>query len=153
MASPTLTEGRCTQFQRRRPWAAASLRRSCEPACERTTWSTPRSWPATELVHPVEGSISPQCRTHSKVTHVGQEGVDLDHFLDGRASLLENGLEVGDAGGSLLLDGPFNEVALGVAGDLARAIDGGGRLDGLGLGYGSVLSTTHQHPRNDREHT
>ena len=70
---------------------------------------------------------------HGEVGHVGQEGVDLDHLLDGRARLLEDSLEVGDAGSRLLLDGALNQVALGITGDLARAVDGAGRLDGLGL--------------------
>ncbi len=78
--------------------------------------------------------MDPEVRgAHGKVGHVGQEGIDLDHLLDGRASLLEDGLEVADASGRLLLDGALNQVALDIAGDLTRAVDGSGRLDGLGL--------------------
>ena len=65
--------------------------------------------------------------------HVGQEDVALDDLFNRRAGLLEDGLEVGNAGGRLLLDGALDEVALGVAGDLSRAVDGVGRFDGLGL--------------------
>lgn len=79
---------------------------------------------------------------HGKVGHVGQEGVDLDDLADGRAGLLEDGLEVGDAGGRLLLDGALDQVALGVAGDLAGAVDGGGGLDGLGLRDRSGISVS-----------
>ncbi len=71
--------------------------------------------------------------TYSKVGHVGDEDVDLDHLLDARASLLKDGLEVLDALGGLLLDGAFDKVALRVGGDLTRAVDGAGGLDGLGL--------------------
>jgi len=67
------------------------------------------------------------------VCHVGQEDVALDDLFNRRAGLLEDGLEVGNAGGRLLLDGALDEVALGVAGDLSRAVDGVGRFDGLGL--------------------
>jgi hypothetical protein len=38
-----------------------------------------------------------------------------------------------------LLDGALDQVALGIAGDLARAVDGAGRLDGLGLRSWSEL--------------
>ena len=81
-------------------------------------------------------------RAHGKVGHVSQEGVDLDDLLDGRAGLLEDGLEVGNAGGRLLLDGALDQVALGIAGDLAGAVDGGGGLDGLGLWDGSGISVS-----------
>lgn len=70
---------------------------------------------------------------YGKVGHVGQEDVALDDLFDRRAGLLEDSLEVGNAGSCLLLDGALDEVALGVTGDLARAVDGVGRLDGLGL--------------------
>lgn len=70
---------------------------------------------------------------YGKVGHVGQENIDFDNLPDGGASLLENGLDVGDASTGLLLDGALNEVALGVAGNLAGAVDGGRGLDGLGL--------------------
>lgn len=65
--------------------------------------------------------------------HVGQEDVDFDDSLDGGASCGENGLQVRDARGRLLANGTLDEVALGVAGDLARAVDGRGCLDGVGL--------------------
>lgn len=70
---------------------------------------------------------------YGKVGHVGDEGVHLDDLGKRRASLLKDGLEVLNALPGLLLDRAGDEVALGVAGDLARAVDGGGGLDGLGL--------------------
>lgn len=88
------------------------------------------------------GPMRSERGTHSKVGHVGQEGVDLDHLLDGRASLLKDGLEVANAGSRLLLDGALNQIALGIAGDLARAVDGGGGLDGLGLRNGQTRVQT-----------
>lgn len=71
--------------------------------------------------------------TYGKVTHVGEEDVDLDDLGNGRAGLLEDGLEVGDALLGLLGDVALDQDALGVEGDLAGAVDGGGGLDGLGL--------------------
>lgn len=71
--------------------------------------------------------------SHHKALHVGQEDVDLDHFLDAGAGSRENGLEVLNALSGLLLNGALEEIALGVQGDLAGAVDGGGGLDGLGL--------------------
>jgi hypothetical protein len=67
-----------------------------------------------------KGFLAQGC-SHSKVVHVDQEGIDLDS------------LEVGNALSSLLLNGALNQVALSVTGDLARAVDGGRGLDGLGL--------------------
>ena len=97
------------------------------------------------LVHALQGARSAHCTvtksgrgcSHGEVGHVGQEGIDLDHLLDGRAGLLKDSLEVGNASGSLLLDGALDQVALGIAGNLARAVDGGWGLDGLGLRRGS----------------
>ena len=91
---------------------------------------TPRPFSASGTTTP---PLAAGVCTHGKVGHVGQEDVDLDHLLDRRAGLLEDGLEVADAGRRLLLDRALDQVALGVAGDLARAVDGAGRLDGLGL--------------------
>lgn len=65
--------------------------------------------------------------------HVGQEDGDLDNLGHGGASLLNDGLEVLAALAGLLADSALNELTLGGEGDLARAIDGGGGLDGLGL--------------------
>ena len=71
--------------------------------------------------------------THSKVTHIREEDVDFDDLLDGRAGLLKDSFQVADALASLLLDGALNQVALRVAGDLTRAVDGSRGLDGLRL--------------------
>lgn len=76
--------------------------------------------------------------TYSKVSHVGKENVDLDHLGDGRASLLEDSLEVLAALLCELTDGALEEVTLGGEGDLAGAVDGGRGLDGLGLFETSV---------------
>lgn len=56
--------------------------------------------------------------THSKVGHIREEDIHLDDLLDRRACLGQDGLQVADAGGSLLLDGAGHEIALRVAGDL-----------------------------------
>jgi hypothetical protein len=79
-----------------------------------------------------KGFLAQGC-SHSKVVHVDQEGIDLDNLVKGGTSLLEDSLEVGNALSSLLLNGALNQVALSVTGDLARAVDGGRGLDGLGL--------------------
>ena len=71
--------------------------------------------------------------TYGKVGHVGDEDINLDNLLNRRAGLLQDGLQVLDAGGGLLLDRTFDEIALYVTGDLAGAVDGGLSLDGLGL--------------------
>lgn len=71
--------------------------------------------------------------TDGKVGHVGQEDVDLDDLGNAGAGLGEDSLQVGNGGGSLLLDGALNQLASRIAGDRARAVDGGGGLDGLGL--------------------
>ena len=70
---------------------------------------------------------------YRKVGHVSDEDIDLDNLGDGRATLLKNGLQVLDAGSSLLLEGALDQVALGIAGDLTRAVEGGLGLDGLRL--------------------
>jgi len=71
--------------------------------------------------------------TDSKIAHIGQECIDLDHLLDGGTGLGQDSLEVLDAGRRLLLDAALDEIAFLVTGDLARAVDGRWRLDGLGL--------------------
>lgn len=72
-------------------------------------------------------------KTYDEVGHVGDEDVHLDDLLDAGAGGGEHGLQVLDAGGRLLLDGALDQVTLGVAGDLARAVDGRRSLDGVGL--------------------
>lgn len=71
--------------------------------------------------------------SYRKVGHVGDEDVDLYNLLDAGTSSCENSLQVLDAGGSLLLDGTLNQVALDITGDLAGAVDGGWGLDSVGL--------------------
>ncbi len=71
--------------------------------------------------------------TYRKAAHVGEEDVNLDHLGDGGAGLGQHGLQVLDAGSRLVLDASLNEIPLLVARDLAGAVDGRGRLDGLGL--------------------
>jgi hypothetical protein len=72
-------------------------------------------------------------RPYGEVGHVSQKHIDLDHLGNLGTGLLEDGLEVADAGSSLLLDGALDEVALSVTRDLAGAVDGSRGLDGLGL--------------------
>jgi hypothetical protein len=74
--------------------------------------------------------------TYGEVGHVGDEDIDLDDLLNGGTGLLENGLEVLDALSRQLLDGAGDDVAVDVGGDLARAVDCVGGLDGLGVGAG-----------------
>lgn len=71
--------------------------------------------------------------THSEAAHVGKEDGDLDDLFDGRAGLLEHGLEVLDALLRLLGDGALDELAGGVEWDRAGAVDCCGGLDCLGL--------------------
>lgn len=71
--------------------------------------------------------------TYSKEAHVGKEDVDLDNLGQRRVGSLEDSLEVLDALSSLVLDSALNQSTSLVRGDLARAEDGKGRLDGLGL--------------------
>lgn len=71
--------------------------------------------------------------TYGKVVHVGEEDVDLDDLLDAGAGRGEDGLQVLDARGRLLLDGALGQVAVDIPGDLAGAVDGGWGLDGVGL--------------------
>ena len=73
---------------------------------------------------------------YSKVVHVGEKDIDLDDLGNGRAGLLQDDLQAGNACGGLDLDGALDEVALGVPGDLAGSVDRGGGLDGLGLYWG-----------------
>lgn len=92
---------------------------------------------------------------YGKVGHVSQEGIDLDHLLDGRAGLLEHGLEIANAGGRLLLNGALDQVSLRIARDLARAVDGVRGLDGLGLCDRSDLDSGHglRHRAQSQQHT
>lgn len=71
--------------------------------------------------------------TYSKVIHVRDENSGLDDSGQGRASLLENGIQVLAARPRLLGDGALNQGAIGSKGDLAGAVDGSGSLDGLRL--------------------
>lgn len=68
-----------------------------------------------------------------EVGHVGQEDVDLDDLVDGRAGLLQNGLQVLQAQGGLLADGALGQGTGRVEVELPRAVDGRGRLDGMRL--------------------
>ena len=77
---------------------------------------------------------SPGMSTYSKVGHVGDENGRLDDLGEGRAGLLEDGVEVLAAQARLFGNGAVNQRALGGEGDLARAVDGRGGLDGLRLG-------------------
>lgn len=83
--------------------------------------------------------------TYGEEAHVGQEDVDLNDLGQRRVGSLEDSLEVLDALGSLVLDRALDESASLVRGDLARAEDGKGGLDGLGLlGRGKEsLSVVH----------
>lgn len=72
--------------------------------------------------------------------HVRQEDVDLDDLLDRRASLLEDGLEVRAAQLGQVGDGALEKSAFRGEVDLARAVDGRRRLDGLRLGRAAVSS-------------
>ncbi len=65
--------------------------------------------------------------------HVREEDVGLDDLLNGGTSLIEDSLEVLAALSGLLTDGTLDKGTLGGKRDLARAVDGGGGLDGLGL--------------------
>lgn len=71
--------------------------------------------------------------TYSKVVHVRDEDGGLDDSGQGRAGLLENGIQVLAALSRLLGDGALNQSAIGSEGDLAGAVDGSGSLDGLRL--------------------
>lgn len=70
---------------------------------------------------------------YREVGHVGDEDVDLDDLLDAGAGGGQDSLEVADTGSGLLLDGALDQVALGITGDLAGAVDGSRCLDGVGL--------------------
>lgn len=71
--------------------------------------------------------------TYSEVSHVGDEDVALDNLGDGRAGLLQDGLEVLAALLGLVGDGALNQNTLSSEGNLTRAVDGSRGLDGLGL--------------------
>lgn len=71
--------------------------------------------------------------TYGKVSHVGDEDHGLDDLGDGRASLLEDGIEVLAALAGLVGNGALDKSTLSVERDSARAVDGVGGLDGLGL--------------------
>lgn len=71
--------------------------------------------------------------TYGKVSHVGDEDHGLDDLGDGRASLLENGIEVLTALAGLVGNGALDESTLSVKRDGTRAVDGVGGLDRLGL--------------------
>lgn len=68
-----------------------------------------------------------------KVIHAGQEDGGLDDLGDGRARLLDDSLDVLAALGCLLGDGAFDKGAVGLQGNLTRAVDRSRGLDGLGL--------------------
>jgi hypothetical protein len=68
-----------------------------------------------------------------KILHIYQEHIDLDHFFDTRACFLEDGIDVGNAGGCFLRNAPFNQGSRCVRWDLARDIDLMDCFDGLGL--------------------
>lgn len=72
-------------------------------------------------------------KTYGKVAHVREEDGGLDDLGDGGAGLLDDSLDVLAALGRLLGDGALDEGALGGERDLAGAVDGSRRLDGLGL--------------------
>lgn len=71
--------------------------------------------------------------TYGEVGHVGDEDHGLDNLGDGGASLGEDSLEVLAALGGLGGDVGADKGALSGEGDGARAVDGEGGLDGLGL--------------------
>lgn len=71
-----------------------------------------------------------------EVTHVRQEGVDLDDPVEGGAGRFEDGADVGDAGGRLGGDGAGDEGAGGEGGDLAGEEEEGGWRGGGGRGGG-----------------
>lgn len=83
-----------------------------------------------------------------EVTHVGEEDVDLDDLLDGRASGGEDGLQVLEAECCLLTDGALEHVARGIQVDLTRAVDGRRGLDGVGL-YSEVRGYIQHYPVSD----
>jgi hypothetical protein len=70
----------------------------------------------------------------SKVRHVIEENVDLDNAIHLDARLGQDANNILAALLRLVRNAAFNQVALGVGGDLARDEDGGACDDGLGLG-------------------
>lgn len=77
--------------------------------------------------------------TDIKVGHVGKKDVALDNFGDGRTSLLQDRVEVLAALRGFIGDGALHHGAIGFEWDLTGAVDGGRRLDGLGLEHGEIL--------------
>lgn len=75
-----------------------------------------------------------------EVGHVGDENANFDDLVHGATGGFEDGLEVLAALGRLGGDGAVDEVAGGVGGDLARAPDLAGSLDGLAVGAGGRTS-------------
>ena len=67
------------------------------------------------------------------MTHIGEENGGLDNLAHGGARCLNDSLDVLAALSSLFANSALNESTLGGQGDLARAVDGRGGLDGLGL--------------------
>jgi hypothetical protein len=74
-----------------------------------------------------------RANTYSKVGHVRDEDHSLDDAGDGRASLSQDCLEVLAALSGLGSDVAADKGALRSQRDGARAEDGKGGLDGLGL--------------------
>lgn len=77
--------------------------------------------------------------TYSEVGHVGDEDVGFDDLGNGRASFLQDRLEVRAALVGLLADRTLDKNALGGEGDLTREVDGRGGLDGLRLFEREIL--------------
>lgn len=73
--------------------------------------------------------------TYSEERHIGEKDGGLDDLRKRGSGLLENGLEVLAALSSLLANGTLDlsVTILRVKRDRARAVDGVGCLDGLGL--------------------
>lgn len=72
-----------------------------------------------------------------EVVHGGDEDVDLDDLCERRAGGGEHGGQVVDALLGHLADvvgAQRQDLAVGLAGDLARAVDGAAGLDGLRVG-------------------
>lgn len=67
------------------------------------------------------------------MSHVGEEDHGLDNLGEGRTSLLEDGIEVLAAQTGLVGNRALEDDTLSSERDSARAVDGVGSLDGLGL--------------------
>lgn len=74
--------------------------------------------------------------TYRKVIHRGKEDIALDNLGNGGARLLQNSLKVLAALIRLFADRALYHGSLSGEGDLARAVNGRGRLDRLGLRAG-----------------